>query len=323
MSTREGSQRVRGARAATADSRTEPAGPAGSAGSARQARPAPTSRSSLARRRRRLARNLPANLAGVLASLFFLFPVYWMASTALKVNAEIRTFDVGLLPTTLTLEHFRDAFDTDLWRYMRNSLFVSVGTTVASLLVALLAASAVARFRFRGRRLYLLMILVVQMVPLEALVIPMYLVLRDANALDLLPVLIATYMAFVLPFTIWVLRGFVAALPVELEEAAMVDGTTRWGAFWRITFPLMAPGLVATGVFAFMQAWNEFILALVLMEQDNQTLPVWLGTFRTATGTDWGGLMAGSTLFAIPVVVFFLLVQGRISAGLAGGAVKG
>jgi N,N'-diacetylchitobiose transport system permease protein len=130
-------------------------------------------------------------------------------------------------------------------------------------------------------------------------------------------------MAFVLPFTIWTLRGFVVTLPVELEEAAMVDGTTRWGAFWRITFPLMAPGLVATGVFAFMQAWNEFILALVLMEKNNQTLPVWLGTFRTATGTDWGGLMAGSTLFAVPVIVFFLLVQGRISAGLAAGAVKG
>ena len=142
------------------------------------------------------------------------------------------------------------------------------------------------------------------MVPLEALVIPMYLTLRDADLLNLVPVLVATYMAFVLPFTVWTLRGFVAALPVELEEAAMIDGASRWGAFWRITFPLMAPGLVATAVFAFIQAWNEFILALTLMEQGNQTLPVWLGTFKTAQGIDWGGLMAGSTLVAIPVVVF-------------------
>ena len=119
--------------------------------------------------------------------------------------------------------------------------------TVLAVLVALLAATAVARFRFRGRRAYLLVILIVQMVPLEALVIPMYLTLRDADLLNLVPVLIATYMAFVLPFTIWTLRGFVAALPVELEEAAMIDGASRWGAFWRITFPLMAPGLVATG----------------------------------------------------------------------------
>jgi N,N'-diacetylchitobiose transport system permease protein len=267
---------------------------------------------------------LALNLAGLLAFLFFAFPVYWMASTALKPAGQIRTFDIRLFPATLTLEHFRTAFQTpNFWTYLRNSLVVALCTTVLSVLVALVAATGVARFRFRGRRAYLLTILIVQMVPLEALVIPMYLVLRDADLLDLLPVLVATYMAFVLPFTVWTLRGFVAALPVELEEAAMVDGTSRWGAFWRITFPLMAPGLVATGVYAFMQAWNEFILALTLMERENQTLPVWLGTFKTAQGVDWGGLMAASTIFAIPVVVFFLVVQGRIAGGLSAGAVKG
>jgi N,N'-diacetylchitobiose transport system permease protein len=272
------------------------------------------------RRRSRIA----INTVGLLTFLFFAFPVYWMASTALKPAAEIRTFDVKLFPTTVTLEHFRTAFHTPgFWTYLRNSLIVALATTALSVLVALLAATAVARFRFRGRRAYLLTILIVQMVPLEALVIPMYLVLRDARLLDLLPVLVATYMAFVLPFTVWTLRGFVAALPVELEEAAMVDGTSRWGAFWRITFPLMAPGLVATGVYAFMQAWNEFILALTLMERENQTLPVWLGTFKTAQGVDWGGLMAGSTIFAIPVVAFFLIVQGRMTGGLSAGAVKG
>jgi N,N'-diacetylchitobiose transport system permease protein len=286
---------------------------------------APPRRLAVRRRRgRRRAGELAANLAGLLTFVFFAFPVYWMASTALKPAAEIRTFDVRLFPTTVTMENFRTAFrTTNFWGYLRNSLVVALATTAVSVLVALLAATAVARFRFRGRRAYLLTILVVQMVPLEALVIPMYLVLRDANLLNLLPVLIATYMAFVLPFTVWTLRGFVAALPVELEEAAMVDGTSRWGAFWRITFPLMAPGLVATGVYAFMQAWNEFILALTLMEKENQTLPVWLGTFKTAQGTDWGGLMAGSTIFAIPVVVFFILVQGRITGGLSAGAVKG
>jgi len=273
--------------------------------------------------RRRLG-SAAANLAGLVTFVFFAFPVYWMASTAVKTSAQINTFDVRLFPTALTLEHFRTAFrSTNFLAYLRNSLLVAIGTTVLSVLVALLAATAVARFRFRGRRAYLLTILIVQMVPLEALVIPMYLVLRDADLLNVLPVLIASYMAFVLPFTIWTLRGFVAALPVELEEAAMVDGASRLGAFWRITFPLMAPGLVATGVFAFMQAWNEFILALTLMEQENQTLPVWLGTFKTAQGTDWGGLMAGSTIFAIPVVVFFLAVQGRMTSGLAAGAVKG
>lgn len=265
-----------------------------------------------------------ANLTAVAVFLVFVFPVYWMVSTAFKPAGDIRTFDVSLFPTTVTLENFRTALGADgFWRFMRNSLVVSASVTFLAVLVALLAATAVARFRFKGRRTYLLMILVVQMVPLEALVIPMYLTLRDADLLNVLPVLIATYMAFVLPFTVWTLRGFVAALPVELEEAAMIDGASRWGAFWRITFPLMGPGLVATSVFAFIQAWNEFILALTLMERENQTLPAWLGTFKTAQGTDWGGLMAGSTLYAIPVVIFAVVLQGRIAGGAAAGAVKG
>lgn len=272
----------------------------------------------------RLGARVVANAAALLVFAVFAFPVYWMVATALKQPGDIRSYDLKLLPWPMTFEHFQTAFATaGFWTYLRNSLLVAIGTTVLSLLVALLAATAAARFRFRGRRAYLLMILIVQMIPLEALVIPMYVVLRDAGLLNLLPLLIATYMAFVLPFTIWTLRGFVMAVPVELEEAAMVDGTTRWGAFWRVLFPLIAPGLVATGVFAFMQAWNEFILALTLVEQENQTLPVWLGSFKTAQGTDWGGLMAGSTLFAIPVVVFFLIVQGRLTAGLTAGAVKG
>ena len=265
-----------------------------------------------------------ANVTAILVFLAFVFPVYWMATTALKPAGDIRTFDISLFPRTLTLENFRNAMGANgFWTFLRNSLVVSLSVTVLAVLVALLAATAVARFRFHGRRAYLLAILIVQMVPLEALVIPMYLTLRDADLLNVLPVLVATYMAFVLPFTVWTLRGFVAALPVSLEEAAMIDGASRWGAFWRITFPLMGPGLVATSVFAFIQAWNEFIIALTLMEQRNQTLPVWLGTFKTATGTDWGGLMAGSTLLAVPVVVFAVVLQGRIATGAASGAVKG
>ena len=276
------------------------------------------------RRRRRKRGSAAANVAALLVFGFFAFPVYWMVSTALKPTDEIRTFDVKLFPTSLTFEHFRTAASSaGFGTFFRNSVLVALSVTVLSVLVALLAATAVARFRFRGRKAYLVAILVVQMVPLEALVIPMYLTLRDADLLNVLPVLVATYMAFVLPFTVWTLRGFVAALPVELEEAAMIDGASRWGAFWRVTFPLMAPGLVATAVFAFIQAWNEFILALTLMERENQTLPVWLGTFKTAQGTDWGGLMAGSTIFAIPVVVFAVVLQGRIATGAAAGAVKG
>ena len=134
-----------------------------------------------------------------------------------------------------------------------------------------------------------------------------------------------TYVAFVLPFTVWTLRGFVAGVPRELEEAAMIDGSSRMRAFFTVTLPLVAPGLVATGIFAFIQAWNEFTFALVIMDRpDKQTLPVWLQAFNEgARGTDWGGVMAGSTLITIPVIVFFLFVHRRVASGLTAGAVKG
>jgi N,N'-diacetylchitobiose transport system permease protein len=129
----------------------------------------------------------------------------------------------------------------------------------------------------------------------------------------------------VLPFAIWTLRGFLNGVPAELEEAAMVDGCSRFGAFWRVTFPLLGPGLAATGVFGFVQAWNEFAFALVVMNKpDHQTLPVWLRAFVQVTKeTDWAIIMAGSTLVSIPVLVFFLLVQGRMASGMVSGAVKG
>jgi N,N'-diacetylchitobiose transport system permease protein len=149
--------------------------------------------------------------------------------------------------------------------------------------------------------------------------------LEGMELLNTVAGLTLVYVASVLPFTVWTLRGFVAGVPYELEEAALVDGCTRLGAFFRITFPLLAPGLVATGVFGFIQAWNEFTLALVVMTRDDKkTLPVWLSTFSDVNrGTDWGAVMAGSTLIALPVVIFFLVVQGRMVAGLTAGAVKG
>jgi len=196
---------------------------------------------------------------------------------------------------------------------------------VLALFIAFLAAVAVSRFRFRGRRAFVVAILLVQMVPAEALIISLFRILYGWRLINTIAGLGVTYLAFVLPFTIWTLRGFVANVPKELEEAAMTDGSSRIRAFMTITFPRVAPGLVATGVFAFIQAWNEFIFALVVMNRpEKQTLPVWLQAFNEgARGTDWGGVMAGSTLMAIPVVIFFLLVQKRVAGGLTAGAVKG
>jgi N,N'-diacetylchitobiose transport system permease protein len=165
----------------------------------------------------------------------------------------------------------------------------------------------------------------IQMLPPAGLIIPLYVLLARYHLVNALTGVIVTYMTFVLPFSVWTLRGFIIGIPRDLEEAAMVDGNTRIGAFVKILLPLVAPGLVATSIFAFIQAWNEFIFAYILLtDAQKQTLTVWLaGFYGTATGTDWGGLMAASTLTAIPVVAFFLLVQRRIAFGLTAGAVRG
>ena len=164
----------------------------------------------------------------------------------------------------------------------------------------------------------------IQMLPQAGLIIPLYVVLARYHQVNALSGVIITYLTFVLPFAVWTLRGFILSIPKELEEAALVDGNSRVGAFTRILLPLIAPGLVATSVFAFITCWNEYIFARVLLnDQSKQTVTVWLSYFLgSSKHTDWGALMAGSTLIAIPVVVFFLLVQRKISFGLTAGAVK-
>ena len=263
---------------------------------------------------------------GLLAFVVCIFPVYWMVNTSFLDRREIRAPEPTWLPFGGGLDNYRRLFDDDGFiNALGISLMVTIGTVVVALLFAFLAALAVSRFRFRGRRSFVVTLLVVQMIPAEGLFISQYKMLDTRRAHQHRAGLTALYVAAVLPFTIWTLRGFVAGLPVDLEEAAMVDGCTRVGAFFRITFPLLAPGLVATGVFGFIQAWNEFTLALVVMTNaEKRTLPVWLSTFTDVNrGTDWGAVMAGSTLIAIPVIVFFLVVQGRMVAGMTAGAVKG
>jgi N,N'-diacetylchitobiose transport system permease protein len=277
-------------------------------------------------RKHRRRRNLVPNLLGLVVFVIAAFPVYWMVLTSFRRGIDIQKATPQFAPAPGTLANYRKVFRRDFfWTAVKNSLTVTLLVLVLALFIAFLAAVAVLRFQFRGRRSFIVAILIVQMVPAEALIISLFRILDSWQLINTILGLTLTYLAFVLPFTIWILRGFVANVPKELEEAAMVDGSTRFRAFMTITLPLVAPGLVATGVFAFIQAWNEFIFALVIMNRpDKQTLPVWLQAFNEgAKGTDWGGVMAGSTLMAIPVVVFFLLVQRRVASGLTAGAVKG
>ncbi|WP_217251154.1 carbohydrate ABC transporter permease [Streptomyces sp. AC602_WCS936] len=276
--------------------------------------------------RRRSVRRLPLHAAAALTVVVCLFPVYWMVTTAFKPSPDIQSYDPRLLPRAWTLDHFRTAIQADGFAlFWRNSILVTLSAVLLALLVALGAAYAVARMRWRGRRQFVLAVFIAQMAPWESLIIPVYIISRDTGMLDRLPTLTLIYFMITLPFTVVVLRGFIAGIPPELEEAAQVDGCTRAGAFRRVAFPLLAPGLMATSLFGFITAWNEFTYAnfLIIKQQDSRTLPVWLSSFQSTFGTDWGATMAASTLFALPALVVFLALQRRVTAGLASGGVKG
>jgi N,N'-diacetylchitobiose transport system permease protein len=277
--------------------------------------------------RSRVSRTLLTVLALALA-LVWAFPVYWMLNSAFLPNVVLQSTNPTFLPFGGSLDNLRVVVtDPAFVSALGISLVVTLTTVVAALMIAFLGALAISRFKFRGRASFVLALLLIQMLPAEGLFIAQYKMMSELGMLNRAIGLAVLYTAAVVPFTIWMLRGFVAGVPADLEEAAMVDGLSRTMAFLRITFPLLAPGLVASGVYAFLQAWNEFTVALVIMtEEQSRTLPLWLRGFVQASAsreTDWGQVMAASTLVAVPVIIFFLIVQGRMSSGLVGGAVKG
>jgi len=276
-------------------------------------------------RRRRTGR-AGWNTLAVGIFVVMVFPVFWMISTAFKSNDEIVSYTPTWFSLHPTIAHFRAAIHAPFfWPDVRNSLIIVGATVGISIALSFLAAVALAKYRFGGRKLFIVLVIGIQMLPQAGLIIPLYVVLARYHQVNALTGVIVTYMTFALPFCVWTLRGFIINIPRELEEAAMVDGNTRLGAFLKILLPLAAPGLVATSVFAFITSWNEYIFARVLLsDQGKQTLTVWLSYFLgSSRHTDWGALMAGSTLTAIPVLIFFLLIQRRIAFGLTAGAVKG
>ena len=274
--------------------------------------------------RRRVTKTL-WNLLGLAVAAVMIFPVYWMVSSAFKTGINLRRVDPQWFPSPFTMDSFTRALDQPRFvSSLLNSLMVVTATALLALAIGFLAALALARMKFSGRTMLIILVITIQMVPIEGLIIPMYLMLNNAGMTDSLVGLTLAYLSFVLPFTVWMLRGFIAAVPKDLEEAAMVDGCTRGQAFRKIILPLAAPGLVATTVFAVIQAWNEYLFAYVLIKQNSkQTVTVWLDTFITTKGVDWGALMAASTLVALPIVILFAVIQRRVATGLTAGAVKG
>jgi N,N'-diacetylchitobiose transport system permease protein len=282
-------------------------------------------------RRARQARAVTRNGIGLIIALVTLFPIFWMISTALKPSQEIYSLTPSLLPAHPTLGNFSRVISGQasgigsVWLFFRNSLSVTLATVIVASVVSLLASVAVARFRFRLRASFLIMLLIVQMIPGQALIIALFVDFNRLGLLENLGGLVLVYAAQALPVSIWMLRNFVATVPRELEEAAAIDGASAPRIFWRILFPLVMPGLVATSIFAFITAYNEFIVALTFLGQAHSTytLPIYLTYFFSRGGAEWGPIMAASTLYTVPVLAFFMLVRRWLVGGLVAGAVKG
>jgi N,N'-diacetylchitobiose transport system permease protein len=265
------------------------------------------------------------NAVGLLTFVVMIFPVYWLVISALRPNAEIRSYDQTLWPSSITFDNFGRAMDqANFGTAVQSSLIICVTAVVGAMVMATIAAYAIGRFRFAGRKLFMIVLILVQLLPPTAMLIPIYLQLNDLGALNEYWGVIVIYLVSTLPFATWMIRGFVINIPKELEESAMVDGCSQMGAFWRVVFPLLAPGLAAASIYSLINAWNEYLLAyIVLQDNDKYTLNVWLANFTTSRGVDYGALMAASTLIAIPVVAFFMVIQKKMAAGLTSGAVKG
>lgn len=266
------------------------------------------------------------NIAAGIFCLVWIFPVYWMVNSAFKPPRDLNTSTPQFLPQHPTLDNFVTALTQENFLInLRNSVIVVAATVVLSIVVGIFAAAALSRFRFAGRRAILVIILAIQMLPVTALLIPMFVLFNEAGLLGTYWGLILAYLATSLPFSIWVMRGFFVAIPMEIEEAARMDGAGTWRILFSVLFPLVAPGVIATSIFAFIAAWNDYLVAYTFMQDEAQyTLPVWLASFiNPLIGTDYGGQMAASVLFSLPVVVFFLIIQRNLVAGMSAGAVKG
>ncbi|HHW13991.1 MAG TPA: carbohydrate ABC transporter permease [Firmicutes bacterium] len=274
---------------------------------------------------RRLAGGLAVYLGAALVFAFAVFPFLWMLTTSLKPNEEIFTRVPRLFPAHWSFEHYLAVFQRGGFaRYFANSAIVAVCTTLTSIAVGSLAAYALARFRFPLRSLFLVLILSVQMFPLVVLIIPLFIIMRNLGLLDHYLGLILAYVTFTLPFGVWMLKGFFDSIPASLEEAAMIDGCSRMGAFLRVILPVAAPGVAASSIYSFIGAWNEFMFAMTFINKEEmRTLPLALQAFFGQFTVEWGPVMAASVVFTLPVLVFFLAVQKRLTTGLVKGAVKG
>lgn len=260
----------------------------------------------------------------ILLSAFAIAPLIWAISTAFKPNAEILG-GLSLLPQHPTLSHFAVVISqTAFPRWFLNSLIVSISTTVLAILIGSLAGYAMSRWRFRGRAVYGNTLLIVQMFPGVMLAIPLYLLLARYHLIDTLWALLVTYLTFALAFSVWMLKGYFDGIPVEIEEAALIDGASRVTILRRIILPIAAPGMTTVAVYAFLLAWNEFFFAYIFLASNSKyTLMLGMYSFVEQFNTHWGDIMAAGALTTLPVLCLFFWLQRTLTRGLVAGATKG
>ena len=263
-------------------------------------------------------------ILGLLA-VIVLFPFYWMTITSFKNEDQMRSLISMFWPKPFVTENYQQLVEkTAFVAWYGNSVIVAVSSTLVAIGIGTIGAYAIARLRFLGRGFMASATLITYLVPPSILFIPLYAQIKNLGLANSLAGLIAAYPSFTVPFVTWLLMGYFESIPEELEEAAMIDGATRFGAFWRVVLPLAAPGLLAAALYAFTQDWNEFLYALVFITDAKQrTLPVGLASFITGDVYGWGYLMAGAVLTTLPVIAAYVYLQKYMVEGLTAGSVKG
>lgn len=261
----------------------------------------------------------------VLLIVVSMFPFLWMLVSSVKTLRELYTVPPSWIPSVPTLVNYAKVItESNIPRYFLNSVIISAGSTAIALALAVLASYGFARFRFRGKGLCQAFIIIGQLLPTAAIIVPLYIVLNSLGLLNTYLGLILAYLILTLPLSVFMLISYFKGIPVELEEAAIVDGASRFSVLIRITLPLAMPGVVAVVVYAFVTTWNEFIFALCFaIDSSVKTLPIGLAEFTTEFNTDWGAVMAASVIMTIPIAVLFLAMQRLFVGGLTAGATKG
>ncbi|MEN3147965.1 carbohydrate ABC transporter permease [Neorhizobium sp. IRAMC:178] len=269
---------------------------------------------------------LPITVIGaVIVVLICLFPFMWMFVSSIKTLPELYTVPPIWWPETPTLgNYYKVLFESNIPRYFLNSVIISVGSTFLALILAIFASYGFARFDFRGKPLLQSFVLIGQLLPTAAIIVPLFITLRVLGLVNTYWGLILVYMIITLPLSVWMLTSYFKAIPVELEEAAIIDGSSRLGILFRITLPLSTPGIVAVVVYAFVTTWNEFVFALCFATDSSvKTLPIGLAEFSTEFNTDWGAVMAASVVMTLPIALLFFSMQRLFVGGLTAGATKG